>query len=422
MATAELASAAISAMESKSVEAAVFRFVDWLNQFGETSYDHQSFFASDLGRRAKTLYYRRPRVGTLTVAPMIFSEAFVPSARRFFWKRQRFPIADAHYAMGFSYLAQVTKDEQYYDRAVHFLDVLQQTCAPGFQHYGWGYPFHWETRGGTIWAGTPLITTVPYVYEAFLEVYRIDGENKWRTIMQSIADHALYDYRDLVVSENASSCSYTPDPNDPGGVVNASAYRSFLLTRAAVDFSEQRYQTAADRNLNFVLESQNSDGSWYYAIDGKRDFVDHFHTCFVLKALVKIETLTENAKCTAAITRGIEYYLQNLFDENGLPKPFSRRPRLTMYRNELYDYAECINLAVLLRGRFPALDETLARLMNLSRWQKRNGSFRARKLLIGWDNTPMHRWAQSQMFRSLCFLLYKNQQAAGVESAAKVSA
>ena len=37
-------------------------------------------------------------------------------------------------------------------------------------------------------------------------------------------------------------------------VVNASAYRAFLLTRAASDFGEKRYQETADRNLNFVLE------------------------------------------------------------------------------------------------------------------------------------------------------------------------
>ena len=41
-------------------------------------------------------------------------------------------------------------------------------------------------------------------------------------------------------------------------------------------------------------------------------------------------------------------------------------------------------------------------------WQKPDGSFRARELLIGWDNVPMHRWAQSQMFRSLCFFLSRN--------------
>jgi hypothetical protein len=78
----------------------------------------------------------------------------------------------------------------------------------------------------------------------------------------------------------------------------------------------------------------------------------------------------------------------------------------------LYDYAECVNLAALLRGRFQQLDEILATVLDelLTVWQKPDGSFRSRQLLLGWDDTPMHRWAQSQMFRSLCLLLYANAQ------------
>ncbi len=88
---------------------------------------------------------------------------------------------------------------------------------------------------------------------------------------------------------DTASCAYTPAPDDPCGVINASAYRAFLLTKAGIELSEPRYLEVARRNLNFVLASQNTDGSWFYSTDGKRDFVDHFHTCFVLKALAKIE-------------------------------------------------------------------------------------------------------------------------------------
>jgi len=398
----------VAAVKLEDVETDVLRFVEWLDGYGEVSFDHQSFFASDLGRSAKALYYRKPLLGTLAVAPMIFSEAFVPSARRLFWKPQRFPIADAHFAMGFALLSQVLDEKRFYRRAVHFLEVLKETRSPGYDNYCWGYPFNWETRNGTIREGTPLITTVPYVYEAFHLVHQIDGDNKWLDVMRSIAEHALLDYHDVDTSANASSCAYKPDPGDPCGVINASAYRAFLLTRAGVDFSDGRYHRTAERNLNFVIESQNADGSWYYSTDGERDFVDHFHTCFVLKALAKIEGLTGNPLCTNAIERGVDYYVRNLFDEEGLPKPFSRRPRLTVYRRELYDYAECINLATLLKGRFPALDDVLSRVIKLHGWQKQDGSFRSRQLLLGWDNTPMHRWAQAQLFRSLCSLLYQN--------------
>jgi uncharacterized protein YyaL (SSP411 family) len=388
-----------------NVRAAVLRFVDWLDRHGEVSHDHQSFFASDLGRAAKALYYRRPIMGKLAVAPMIFSEAFVPSARRLFFKAQRFPIADAHYAMGFAFLAQTLGEEKYYRRAAHFLEILQKSRAPGYDEYCWGYPFHWETRRGTLRANTPFITTLPYAYEAFLQVYQIDRDRKWLAIMESIAKHAHEDYHDFVTSEDASSCSYNPGPADSGGVINASAYRAFLLTRAGLDFSREDYRRIAERNLNFVLQSQNEDGSWYYSSDGERDFVDHFHTCFVLKALAKMEALTGNPRCTEAIRRGVKYYVENLFDDQGLPKPFSRRPRLTVYRRELYDYAECINVGVLLEGRFAELDRIVGGVIEMRGWQKPDGSFRSRQLLLGWDNTPMHRWAQSQLFRSLCFFL-----------------
>jgi len=397
----------VEKIQIAKVEASVTRFTNWLDRYGETSWDHQSYYASKLGRAAKALYYRKPLLGTIAVAPMVFSEAFLPSARRLFWKRQRLPIADAHYAMGYAFLAQMHGEGKYHQRAVHFLEVLKETRCRGYEDYCWGYPFHWETRTGTFMEGTPLITTVPYVYEAFAQVYAIDKDPKWLPILRSIADHALLCYWEKENAPNTASCAYTPAPDAPSGVINASAYRACLLTQAAHHFSDSRYREAADRNLNFVLASQNEDGSWYYALDGERDFVDHFHTCFVLKALAKIEQLTGCTRCRSAIERGVAYYVKNLFDAYGLPMPFSRRPRMTVYRHELYDYAECINLGVLLRGRFSELDQIVNAVVSdvLTRWQKSDGSYRARKLILGWDNVPMHRWAQSQLFRSLTFLL-----------------
>lgn len=397
-------------MQTSEIEKSLTRFMSWLDGYGETSYDHQSYFASDLGRSAKALYYRKPLLGTLAVSPMIFSEAFVPSARRLFWKPQRFPIADAHYAMGFAFLAEAYKQDSYLKRAVHFLEVLKATRSKGYRHYCWGYPFNWETRTGTFHEGTPMITSMPYMYEAFRQVYQLDGDPQWFEVMRSIAEHAFEDYQDFPVSSSASTCTYSPGKEITKGVINANAYRAFLLTRAASDFSDEKYGKVAERNLNFVLESQNSNGSWYYSTDNVRDFVDHFHTCFVLKALTKIEQLTGSAQCRSAIERGVNYYVKNLFDEAGLPKPFSKPPRLTVYRRELYDYAECINVGVLLQGRFPELDRILSLVLKdvLQRWQKSDGAFRARELLIGWDNVPMHRWAQSQMFRSLSFFVFQN--------------
>jgi hypothetical protein len=390
-----------------NIHASLLRFIGWLDGYGETSYDHQSFFAGPIGGGAKALYYRKPLLGTIAVAPIILCEAFIPSARQLFWHKQRFPIADAHYAMGFALLAGATGEDKYYKRAVHFLTILEQTRCPGYSHFCWGYPFDWVTRNGVMATDTPLITTTPYVYEAFASVHRIDGNKRWLEIMLSIADHAANDIKDIEISSEAATAGYNPF-DVKGGVINASAYRAFLLFSAAIQFGRDDFRRIAERNLNFVLGSQQPNGSWFYASDGVRDFVDHFHTCFVLKALAKIEKMSDHEGCRKAIKAGTDYYVNHLFDENGLPKPFSRAPRLTVYRQELYDYAECINLGVLLNGQSTELNNrvqtTLADLLDY--WQKSDGSFRSRRLLLGWDNVPMHRWAQSQLFRSLCFMLY----------------
>jgi hypothetical protein len=337
---------------------------------------------------------------------MILCEAFLPAARRMFWHPQRLPIADAHYAMGFALLFQLTGERKYYVKAIHFLEVLEATRCPGYAEYCWGYPFDWVTRDGVTAAGTPLITTTPYVYEAFSYVHRIDGNERWREIMRSIAAHVANDIKDKPISDEVATAEYAPSSAE-WGIVNASAYRAFVLTDAAITFSRNDYLRTAERNLNFVLGAQRPDGSWPYEVDGGRHFVDHFHTCFVLKALAKIERLTGDEGCRKAITAGVDYYVEQLFDARGLPKPFSEAPRLTVYRQELYDYAEGISLCALLHGRFERLDQrlrtTLADL--LGQWQKPDGSFRSRRLFLGWDNVPMHRWAQSQVFRSLCLLL-----------------
>jgi hypothetical protein len=409
-------------------------FTEWLEAYGETSWDFQSLYAGPIGGRAKAFYYRHRLVGTAVVAPMVLCEALLPAARRLFHHRMRFPIADAHYAMGFAFLYQTTAKPVYLQKAMHFLTALKENRSSGFKEYCWGYPFNWVWHGGVIKSQTPLITTTPYVYEAFLQVYEVLRNNSelnsvssarcppssvlrpldflddYKQIVESIARHAFIDIKDFPTSEGASSCSYTPFAEE-GGVINAAAYRAFLLTSAARMFSNKDYGKTAERNLNFVLENQNADGSWYYAVDGLRDFVDHFHTCFVMKSLAKVHSLTGHLATLEALKKGVSYYLNHLFASDGLPKPFSRAPRLTVYKRELYDCAECINLCLLLRDRFPQLEVTLRTVVDgVSDWIKPDGSFRSRRLYWGWDNVPMHRWGQSQMFRSLAFYLHETSK------------
>jgi hypothetical protein len=64
------------------------------------------------------------------------------------------------------------------------------------------------------------------------------------------------------------------------------------------------------------------------------------------------------------------------------------------------------------------LSEKLATVVRgiLKGWVKPDGSFRSRRLHFGWDNVPMHRWGQSQMFRALAFYLVEEKKAEKLKS------
>jgi len=376
-------------------------FVRWLTRFGEHSYDPHDFWAWPLGRSAKRLYYRRPIVGALAALPFVALDTLVPSSRRFVASRRRYAIADAHYAAGFFHWAAVTGDTAAVARGARFLDGLEGSRCEGFEEFCWGYPFDWESRSGVIVSGTPLMTTVPYAYEAFELGYEATDRPQYLRIMASIAAFA-FDRIPITEFENGSAAAgYTPF--DRTTVVNASCYRGFLLAAAGTRFGREDWMRAAERNIAFVLAAQRVDGSWPYATMKGDEFVDNFHTCLVLKNLFKFWRLTDRVDVLDAVSRGYDFYHRSLLDERLEPIPFAVRPRLTLHARDLYDYAEGLNLAVLLHDVEPdAPDVSHAMLQALvNDWMLTDGHFVTRRLLVGRNTIPYHRWAQSQVFHAL---------------------
>jgi len=119
---------------------------------------------------------------------------------------------------------------------------------------------------------TPLLTTTPYCYEAFLQVadYASRGQRtrtedgnadlaeRYQQILASDCSHAASEIKDFPVSANASSCSYT---------LTTKRRDQWRGLRAV--FVNQRFQVwtttikpgHCERNLNSCWENQNANGS-----------------------------------------------------------------------------------------------------------------------------------------------------------------
>jgi len=403
---------------------AAYKFAAWLDDSGYASYDPYDIWGSRYGRLARRLYYKKHPAGVVMTAPLILMEIICPRLRGLFVKKDRFATADAQLLLAFLNLYeasqnQVTSDAStlkahrdrpsvlWLTKAKNLANELLKQSVPGYSGRCWGYPFDWQNVHGLMPKGTPHITATPYCYEAFTRLFDLTGEDQYLEVARSITAFVFEDLNDTPTGNESAAASYTP--HDRGKVVNASAYRAFLLFDAARRFQTDTFRAKAWKNLRFILQSQQADGSWLYAIDNPAEaFIDHFHTCFVLKNLHKVNLHLQNAEVRRTIERGYEWYRKALFDEQDNPKSFAIAPRLQIVRLEMYNFAEAISLGVLLRNDIPQAfdlaDALAARLIRC--YELPAGHWVTRVYLGGVRHTlPFLRWPQSQLFLALTNLL-----------------
>ena len=410
----------------QEIWAAAHRFAAWLDRVGYKSYDPYDIWGTRYGQLARRLYYRHHPAGIPLVAPLILMEIVCPSLRGLFVKKDRFPTADAQLTLAFLNLYEASQDRRFsensfaaemcHDRgpeawltkAKNLANELLNQSVSGFSGFCWGYPFDWQNVNGLMPKGTPHITATPYCYEAFIRLFDLTGENHYLDVAQSIARFVSEDLRDTPTGKESAAASYTP--HDNWKVVNASAYRAFVLFNASQRFQNDTYRVKAWKNLRFILQNQKSDGSWLYAIDDPAEaFIDHFHTCFVLKNLFKLNRHLNSADVRHAINGGYAYYRNSLFDEQDNPKLFAIAPRLETVCLEMYNVAEAISLGVLLRNDIPkafALSKALGRRL-IQHYELPAGHWVTRVYHGRIKHTvPFLRWPQAQLFLALTNLLF----------------
>jgi len=401
------------------------KFAAWLDNTGYATYDPYDVWGTRYGKWARRLYYDKHFAGVFLTAPLVLMEIACPRLRQFFVKKDRYATADAQLALAFLNLHEVCENERsegetgatqaqstpfqgsWLSKARKLADDLLKESVPGYSGPCWGYPFDWQNVNGLMPKGTPHITATPYCYEVFIRLFDLTGEHHYLELARSVMAFVSEDLNDTPTGPESAASSYTP--YDRGKVVNASAYRAFLLFDAAQRFSNEAYQAKGWKNLRFILESQEADGSWLYAIgDPAEAFIDHFHTCFVLKNLCKINRQLKSAEVRETIARGYAWYRRSMFDAEDNPKTYAIAPRLEIVRLEMYNVAEAITLGALLRHDCPGAF-SLARSLStrlLQRYQLSAGYWVTRVYRGGVRHSvPFLRWPQSQLFLAVTNLL-----------------
>ena len=127
---------------------------------------------------------------------------------------------------------------------------------------------------------------------------------------------------------------------------------------------QDHIKTKIVKLYKFIENKQLENGSWYYIPDNKDSFIDCFHSCFILKNILKSQKVIDLPGADVIVKKGYEFLCNNFYEEKwGLYKRFAKANKLSLVKFDLYDNAEMLRLTYMLRdkGRQTSLDLAIKR-------------------------------------------------------------
>jgi hypothetical protein len=283
------------------------------------------------------------------------------------------------------------------------LDELWQMRIQGYSGAAWGYNFPWQSRNFFAPQGTPMIVPTAFAARAFIEAHQAFADDAYLGMARSSCDFILGDLERTVESEDEVCFSYSP--SDSTQIFNASLLAAETLSSVAALTGETEFRDWAVRAARYVVRRQREDGSWPYGAERSQQWVDSFHTAYVLVSLARIAKsgVGPEVDIRSALKRGYVFWREYFFLADGWPKYYHD----SLYPADAHVAATAIITLLELReldsGALP-LAETIAS------WTIRNlrdaqGFFYYQRRRFYTVHTPYMRWTQGWMLYALARLL-----------------
>lgn len=310
------------------------------------------------------------------------------------------PVTLGLAVQGYSYLSQIQKNKKDFFSAQTDLCLtkLINLKSQNYSGYCWGYNFDWEARYSKINKFVPTVVATGIISNGLFEYYKFSSSERAKEILISSSNFVL---KDLQRTYEGKSFCFSYSPYDNQVVYNASIKGARLLAQVYSITHEKTLIEEAEKAVSFVCNNQNDDGSWAYSKGDARKWVDNFHTAYVLDSLKSFIELTGKKEYQIFLDKGIQYYINNLFTENGAPK---------YYSNSLYPIDATATAQSIYSLTNYGYYENAEKVINfaIDKLYNSKGYFYYRKNKLT-DKTPFMRWSISWFFVALSFFLYRNQ-------------
>jgi hypothetical protein len=293
----------------------------------------------------------------------------------------------------YSNLARVDSSGRYEELAANLADHLAGRAIPFIEGAAFAYDFDVQTRWGYYRAGQPNAVATAFAAHALLDAGSLTGNESYFELARATATFATS--RLLVERENARFFAYVQGSKVP--IHNASVLIAGVCARCTEPGSVE--WAAADDAMRYTLGHQREDGSWPYGEQAGLEWVDGFHTAYVLESLARWHAATGDEAVETAITRGLDLYLKALIERDGLPRASIER----RYPVDIHAASSAVTALSRLDRYSPWALLVAERVLDwtLRRMSRSDGRFAYQLHRYHRNSTPYIRWNDSHMLLAL---------------------
>ena len=283
------------------------------------------------------------------------------------------------------------------DRAARWLDWLGAHNRAGSGGMAWGYNFDVQTRVFRYQAHTPNTIATSFAAQAFMDSWELEGDAQREAVVRGVVGFLVENMR----VDRAGRSYFTYLAGEDELVHNANLLACAVLVRAGRLADDLTLIEPALEPIATSLAAQRTDGSWPYADAPGHQWVDNFHTGYVLDSLSECARAMPEAG--VAVERGLDYWQRELFLADGTPKYFPDRTLPV----DAHCYATAIDTWLAVTDRRP---EALGRAerqaaLLVERMLDRRGYVHFQQRRLWRSRVPYVRWSTAPSFRALAGLL-----------------
>ena len=297
-------------------------------------------------------------------------------------------------ASAYAMLHRIERDPSRESLAGSLLSELEARATHIGTAIAWGYEFDVQTRWSFYPADTPNIIVTTFVGNAFLDWYEINGDP---ALLATAA--AAVDYLNEGLLGSGDGAYYSYVPGNRVLVHNANILGCALASRVGRLSGDSGLKSLARRAAEATLEAQLRSGLWPYGREPGLQWVDGFHTAYVLDGLCELGATSSDDALHDALRAGFAAYECLLFGRQGEP----RYTPASLYPLDIHSAATAID--VLSRREQPgASGHALARRVcawTLDNMLDPRGYFYFQRHRLWANRIPYVRWSQAHMLRAL---------------------